>query len=287
MHIGIFYVNNIFNRIDDLVNYLKIVIAYLLLFQTAYLYGQTYQSLYKAGLAAYEAGQDTVFLEKIQYANELRIDHQTIMYQLAIALVLDGQLDSSCYYLSKVIEINAINYDLSAMELQKLKGLAAFQEIIRRQRFLKTPYLLADTAQLINDASMHIQNVAFDSIKRMFVLSSINKGNLFWLETTGVLLPVLDLPLPVSPTGMAVNSQANIWLAAMGVVEEGLAPADGQLNKAFLYKIDLTTSSILKSFQVKDEKPHLFGDVFVNGGWWWYRFRIASKMKFMCSIMKL
>ncbi|MFT6036796.1 MAG: hypothetical protein ACI9XJ_002384 [Marivirga sp.] len=265
MHIGIFYVNNIFNRIDDLVNYLKIVIAYLLLFQTAYLYGQTYQSLYKAGLAAYEAGQDTVFLEKIQYANELRIDHQTIMYQLAIALVLDGQLDSSCYYLSKVIEINAINYDLSAMELQKLKGLAAFQEIIRRQRFLKTPYLLADTAQLINDASMHIQNVAFDSIKRMFVLSSINKGNLFWLETTGVLLPVLDLPLPVSPTGMAVNSQANIWLAAMGVVEEGLAPADGQLNKAFLYKIDLTTSSILKSFQVKDEKPHLFGDVFVSG----------------------
>jgi hypothetical protein len=78
-------------------------------------------------------------------------------------------------------------------------------------------------------------------------------------------LPVLDLPLPVSPTGMAVNSQANIWLAAMGVVEEGLAPADGQLNKAFLYKIDLTTSSILKSFQVKDEKPHLFGDVFVSG----------------------
>jgi hypothetical protein len=51
----------------------------------------------------------------------------------------------------------------------------------------------------------------------------------------------------------------------MGVVEEGLAPADGQLNKAFLYKIDLTTSSILKSFQVKDEKPHLFGDVFVSG----------------------
>lgn len=239
-------------------------ISLFLFFSVSSTVAQNYREYFAMAEKAYQIGKFTLFQQYLVEANKLRPNHQTIMYELAKAFALNDQLDSSCYYLESVIAIDAIHYDISDADLSKLKGTPYFERIVKKQQFLIQPILAADTVLSIKDPSLHIEDVAFDHLNQQFLLSSINKRNIYSLRPSGEIVAILSEQLAVSPTGIALDQAGYLWAAAMGIPEGGLNPESEFLNKSFLYKIDLKKGKIDQKFEIKDALPHLFGDVFIS-----------------------
>jgi hypothetical protein len=227
-------------------------------------FAQDYVTAYNNGKEAFEAKNYKAYLREMQTANQIRPNHQTIMYHLALAQSLNDNSDSACYWLRKVINIDAYNYPLDKEQLKGLKESSCYQQLVNRQEFLQNELLSSATLLSIADSSLHIEGVAYDANNRRFLVSSINKRNIFAIDQNGNAMAILKEALPLSQTGMAIDAAGFLWVAAMGIKEGGLSEDSPQIDRSSLFKIDLIKGEVIEKYELSDDEPHLFGDLIIN-----------------------
>jgi len=227
-------------------------------------FAQDYIEVYNKGKAAFEAKEYKLYLSKMQEASQLRANHQTIMYHLAMGHSLNNNSDSACYWLRKVINIDAYNYSLDTEQFKNVKETDCFQQLLSRQAFLQNELMSSATLFSVADSSLHIEGITYDAANRRFLVSSINRRNIFALDQNGNPKALLNDPLPLSPTGMAIDSDGYLWATAMGVKEGGLKDDNSNLYQSALYKINLAEGKVLEAYHLEDSNEHLFGDLLIT-----------------------
>ena len=227
-------------------------------------FAQDYVTAYNNGKEAFEAKDYKAYLREMQTANQIRANHQTIMYHLALAHSLNDNSDSACYWLIKVINIDAYNYPLDKEQLKGLKESSCYQQLVKRQEFLQNELLSSTTLLSLADSTLHIEGVTYDANNRRFLVSSINKRNIFAIDQNGNATAILKETLPLSPTGIAIDTDGFLLVTAMGIKEGGLSEDSPQIDRSALFKIDLTKGEVIEKYELSDGEPHLFGDLIIN-----------------------
>ncbi|HET8859357.1 hypothetical protein [Marivirga sp.] len=237
-------------------------LTFLLILSVSSLKAQTYQSHFQEASSAYKANDYSQMLVEMKNAHRLRPQHQTLIYYLAIAHSLNNNIDSANYWLRKVVSIDAKNYDLERGDFNKLKNTQAYKDLSAYQLEMMKTIINSDTAFVINDQTLHIEDVAYNPFQNSYLLSSINKRNIYSFTGEG-LKTVFEKSFPFAITGMTIQDSI-LWFAGAGFLEAGLDQNDSNLEKSKLYKANLKNGVLLDSISVEDNQNHIFGDVVLS-----------------------
>ncbi|GAA5024437.1 hypothetical protein GCM10011506_08070 [Marivirga lumbricoides] len=237
-------------------------IIFFFLLHLARLQAQTYQDHFKAAAKAYETEDYKLMLSEARNAYQLRPQHQTLIYYLSMAYALNDEVDSANYWLRKLITIDAENYDIDREDFNAIRQSEGYKSVKAYQQFMNKAIIQPDTALVIPDTQLHIEDVAFDTAKNRYLVSSINKRNIFWVENNQ-LRKLFQKDFPLAITGMEMQDKI-LWFTAAGFPEAGIPAGDPELDTSILYKADLERGVLLDSFSVSDGAPHIFGDLLIT-----------------------
>ncbi|WP_375581052.1 hypothetical protein ABWH96_08625 [Marivirga tractuosa] len=237
-------------------------LSFLFILSVLTVNAQTYQSHFQEASSAYKAGDYSQMLVEIKNSHKLRPHHQTLIYYLAIAHSLNSNIDSANYWLREVLSIDAKNYDIDIDDFENLKSTQAYKDLSAYQAELLKPIINSDTAIVIPDEELHIEDVAYNPFENRYLLSSINKRNIYSFKI-GELKPLFENPFPLAITGMAIQDTI-LWFTGAGFSQAGLDENDPNLETSKLYKADLKTDIVLDSFSVEDSETNVFGDVILS-----------------------
>ncbi|NMM47370.1 NHL repeat-containing protein [Marinigracilibium pacificum] len=221
---------------------------------------QDYYSIYKEALKAREEKDYPAFLELIQASNSLRPNNQMVMYSLAEALTLNEEYDSAIYCLNKVVQIDAINYSIDKDIFEPLKAVKGYQQLNYNKGIMNAVEVTSDTALVINDPFLHLEDIEYIQGKNLFIVSSINKRQLYSVTNDGITKPIMKKPFDRSPTGICLDDEGMLWVATAGFKQGGAQKKF--LNTSVIYKIDPENGKVLKQYKIAGES--LTGDLFIN-----------------------
>ncbi len=235
---------------------------FIILIGSLSLRAQNYQSVFKEAVTAYNNEQYSEMLTLVKEANTMRANHQTIMYYLALAYALNNKSDSANFWLQKVVNIDAINYPIESSDFENLKSTDDYKNLLTHRNYLLESGNNSDTVMIISEPNLHIEDIAFNPFQDTYLVSSINLKNIFSIKE-GKATSVFSTNFPFAITGMAIQDSI-LWFTAAGFPEAGISEKDDIFENSMLYKANLNSYQLLDSFQVKDDLPHLFGDLFIN-----------------------
>lgn len=241
---------------------MRIIFSLLFILCFLSLKAQTIQSHFQEASSAYKAEDFSQMLLEIKKAHALSPQHQTLIYYLAKAYSLDNNIDSANYWLREAISIDAKNYDIQNDDFENLKSTQAYKNITAYQTEMLKPIISSDTAVVIPDEELHIEDVAYNPYEKSYLLSSINKRNIYSFKE-GQLKPLFENPFPLAITGMVVQDNI-LWFTGAGFPQAGLDENDPYFETSKLYKADLKTAVVLDSFSVYNSETNIFGDVILS-----------------------
>ncbi len=241
---------------------MRIIFSLLLFLCFLSIKAQTIQSHFQEASSAYKAEDYSQMLVEIKKAHELSPQHQTLIYYLAKAYSLNSNIDSANYWLREVISIDAKNYDIESDDFEGLKNTQAYKNITDYQTEMLKPIVNSDTTIVIPDEELHIEDVAYNPYDKSYLLSSINKRNIYSFKE-GELKPFFENPFPLALTGMVVQDTI-LWFTGAGFSQAGLVEDNPNFETSKLYKADLKKGIVLDSFSVEDSETNVFGDVIVS-----------------------
>jgi hypothetical protein len=240
---------------------MRIILPLLLMLCFLSLKAQTIQSHFNKASSAYKAEDYSDMLVEIKKAHALSPQHQTLIYYLAKAYSLNSYIDSANYWLREVVSIDAQSYDIQSDDFENVKSTQSYKSIIAYQAEMMKPVINSDTAIVIPDEELHIEDVGYNPVDKSYLLSSINKRNIYSFKK-GKLNPFFENPFPLAISGMAVQDNM-LWFTGAGFSQAGLDEHDPNFETSKLYKADLKTGIVLDSFSVENSETNVFGDVII------------------------
>lgn len=241
-------------------NVFNLCIFFFFLFLTAN--GQSFQDHFKAAVSAYESGQYVKMLEEIRTAHALRPEHPTIIYYLAMGNAVNGNVDRANCLLRKVLTDDAVNYDIAHEGFKNIFASAGYENLLDYKAEMQKRVISSDTVLVIPDHELHIEGLAYDSLNKRILVSSINKRNVFVAEE-GYIRPLFEKDFSLGITGIVPGDNI-LWFTASGFSASGIPENDPLLGTSILYKADLEHEILLDSFMLKDGMQHGFGDLIIS-----------------------
>lgn len=224
--------------------------------------GQAYMNAFEKAKTYYQEKSYSAFLTAIKEANCLRPNHQTIMYYVGTAYALNQMPDSALYWLKEVMTIDAEHYPLETVDLENLKKANGFAALKAYRDYMKQVEVNSDTALVIAETDIHLEDIAYDALQQQYLATSINKRNLYKIDQAGNAETYFNRPFPLSLTGITTTPDGKAWVSAAGFIQGGLSQESALLNTSKLYRIDLAKQKLLDSMSIDDGKEHVFGDVY-------------------------
>jgi len=241
---------------------MRIGLFFLIIASFFRLQAQTYRDYYSNTVEAYENKNYELMLSEASKAHRTRPDHQTLIYNLSMAYALNNKTDSANYWLLNLLAIDAKNYNIEKHEFDALKETEEYKDLLAYRKEMMKSVVASDTAFVVNDETLHIEDIAYDNDRDVFLLSSINKRNIYTYQE-GEWKPFFEKSFPLSITGMAVQDDI-LWFTGAGFSQGGLDESDPQFLTSKLYKAELSTGFLLDSISIEDGEQHVFGDLFLN-----------------------
>jgi outer membrane protein assembly factor BamB len=212
---------------------------------------------------ARQANDSARFYEMIVKAGELHPYHQSIMYYRGLAAALTGRQQEAVDFLQKAIWIYA-PFDLSAPELQTLKGTAAFENLKTQQQELLKPIVHSDTAFLISDRTLHPESIAAGEAGEFFV-TSVHKRKITRVDQHGKISGFTTEAQDgiTALLGIKVDKSKKVLWACSSPMPE-MENFD-TLSRSAVFKYDLQSGKLLARFTPDASvKNSVFGDLILN-----------------------
>ena len=205
--------------------------------------------LYKNALDAYQKKDHAAFLENVRAASALRPQHPTLLYQLAVALTLNGRGDDALDVLERVAAMGFVYRAAEDEDLASLRGAPRFTAIAGRFAENAKPAGAATLAFTIPEKGLIPEGLAYDATTKRFFVSSVRRHAIYAIDPTGrARRLVRDLPSGVF--GMVVDAKREtLWAATSALAEK----------KSALLRIDLRSGRVVDT--IRAEGRHHFGDV--------------------------
>jgi len=225
---------------------------------------QGYQHFYNEAKKALEEKHYSEFYTLIEKANALHPYHQTILWYAGMAAALNDKPDESIAFLTKALNINT-GYNLDDPNLNSIRALPAFQQLIRLKEKLSQIVIHSDTGYVIQDRQLHLESVAFDPVDKTLYGGSIHKRKIIKINDKGV---VSDFTPPEkygmgSIFGLRVDAKKRILWACSSPIPE-MQHYDSTLASG-LFQFDIKTGMMVKMCRPLDTlSNHIFGDLVLD-----------------------
>ncbi|MFY0696962.1 MAG: hypothetical protein JXR11_03845 [Balneola sp.] len=218
---------------------------------------------YQLALEAYDAENYSSFLTHIQKANELRPNHRVILYNMAIAYVLNElpvKAIETLKYRSSFYALNDFDQD---EKLAPLKSLPQYQQLLSQIDEQNKPILNSSLHFEFEQKGFHPEGIAIHPESGNFLISDVRCGLISSFNKDGSEhKPILDLKKFGfwGAMGMAIDKQdPNILWVSTSALPNYCEYSDSLDGKSAVLKIDLKKKQLIRSYSV--EGHHVFGDL--------------------------
>ncbi len=218
---------------------------------------------YQLALKAYDSENYSSFLTHIQKANELRPNHRVILYNLAIAYVLNElpvKAIETLNYRSSFYALDDFDQD---EKLAPLKSLPQYQKLLSQIEEQNKPVLNSSLHFEFEKKGFHPEGLAVHPESGNFLVSDVRCGLISSFNRDGSEhKPIVDLKKFGfwGAMGMAFDKQdSNILWVTASALPNYCEYSDSLDGKSAVLKIDLAENKLVQSYSVGGH--HVFGDL--------------------------
>ncbi len=225
--------------------------------------GRYYESL---ALKAYQEKSFSAFLDNMKLAAELRPNHPRLMYNLAVAYALNNKPTEAIAWLRKTTEMGLIFPASKDQDLDSLRNLPEFNEVLKRFEENKAPKISSTPAFTVAEKDLIPESVAYDEREKVFYLSSVYKRKILAITQSGdVKVFAGESDGLWSVMGMKVDATRRLlWVCTTSHQQMTNFVAEDK-GKTAILKYDLKTGKLLAKYSPLDKtKPHWLGDLAIN-----------------------
>jgi sugar lactone lactonase YvrE len=144
-------------------------------------------------------------------------------------------------------------------------GDSAFEAVSARLDSNATPLARAEVAAKLTDPSLLVEDIAWDSRRHRFLLSSIHQRKIFVLNAEGSIVGFAASGAGWGVYGLAIDAaHSRVWATtAASATTEGFVEADS--GRTALVAFDLATAAQVSRVELpRDGKAHVLGDLTVG-----------------------
>ncbi|XWN37065.1 MAG: hypothetical protein ROO71_14035 [Balneola sp.] len=242
---------------------LSIIISVFLFLSSSLSAQSTAGEYYQSANKAFEEKDYPTFLAHLEKANELRPNHRTILYNLAVAQTLNQQFEKAIETLEYRASFYAVNDFDDDEKFNPLKELTTYQRILSHIEEKNQPVLNSSLHFEFEKNGFHPEGVAIHPKSGNFLVSDVRCGLISSFTSDGLKYkPILDLKKLGfwGAMGMAFDKKDSniLWVSTSALSNfcEFSASLEG---KSAVLKIDLETGNLIQSYSVSGN--HVFGDI--------------------------
>jgi hypothetical protein len=227
-------------------------------------FGQDARSFYVEATKALENKNYEQYYASIEKAYSLHPFNQNILWHMGIASALNHKPDEAIAFLNRAINIDA-EFDLNDPNLNTLKDLPKFRQLVKTKEALAATVIRSDTAFILEDRQLHLECVAFDPVGGSLFGGSVHKRKIVKVDDKGV---TTDYTLPAQYNlgavfGLRVDARKRILWACSSPIPE-MQDYDSTVASG-LFQFDLNTGRLVNTFTPADTlRQHLFGDLVLD-----------------------
>ena len=218
---------------------------------------------YQQGVKACTESRFDDCLQHFQTANQLRPNHQIIMYHLARAYSFNENIDSSAHYLRSSLAIKA-DWDLADSAFNNWNSSDRFQALVAFQQNQMAAVKLSEPVVRLTDRTLHIESIAYDPKSNHLFLGSVHQQKILRVDLNDQ--SVTDFKDTAahglwSIFGMKVDT-LNRYLWVCSTATDLMVQADSSLEgSAMVYQFDVDSGDVIATFTLNDTTNHWFGDL--------------------------
>ncbi|MCF7840466.1 MAG: hypothetical protein K9N22_06780 [Candidatus Marinimicrobia bacterium] len=228
------------------------------------------QEIYQEGMAAYEDGDFSAYLNAMKRAHDVRPHHPSVVYNLASAQALTGNHDSALFWLNRFADLGFAGRPEHDSDFVSLQPLPLFQAVV--QRIAENDFLQGEPEIVfsLSDSTLLTEGIAADSHANTFFISSIHQRKIVKIDGNGEIttfIPSGKYGLG-SVFGMAADTTRNLLWATSSILDLGQQNNPGdEIGESGLFAFQLNSGELVhKILLPADTLNHLFGDLTVTPG---------------------
>jgi sugar lactone lactonase YvrE len=219
------------------------------------------------GIAAYQRGDYSAFLENFKEALKLSPSNPRVIYNLACGYSLLGKKQEAFYWLNKFVE-SGLELNIEGdTDFDSIRDSEEFKEIVKKHKKVKTPVLTSKIACKVPEKDLIPEGIAFDPVTETLYLSSLYKSKIisvdkkgnkedFTAERQDGLWCVL---------GMKVDAKRRILWAISSVEPLMRSYKKEEAGQSGVFKYDLNTGRLIKKYLLDNKSGnHLLNDLVIN-----------------------
>lgn len=271
---------------------LSIIISVFLFLSSSLSAQSTAGEYYQSANKAFEEKDYPTFLAHLEKANELRPNHRTILYNLALAYTFNEEFEKAIEILGYRASFYAINDFDEDQKFDPLKELTTYQQLLSDIEEQNQPVLNSSLHFKFEKKGFHPEGITIHPESGNFLISDVRCGLISLFNKDGSEhKSVLDLKKLGfwGAMGMAFDKQdSNILWVTTSALPNYCEYADSLEGKSAVLQIDLKNKKLIRSYSMM-EGNHVFGDlvisengtVYISDSSEPFIFRIAPKKDFL------
>lgn len=226
---------------------------------------QQFNFFYQESKKAFEAGDYGQMLLQLQKADSLMENHPVILYQLAIAYLLNQQDEKVCQVLMRLIRQDHSFMPEKDSNFYALPQETCFANLVRERERLSLP--IANSQPLsygLPHPDYHPECIAFSPKQKTFWTGSVRRRNIGYWDKKGQFFEYIDETQGLyAILAMKFSNDGKVlWLSTAAIPEMRGFRKDLE-GKAQIIALYLNTLDI-KRYEIFDNEQHLFSDFAIH-----------------------
>ncbi len=219
---------------------------------------------YKLGIANYEAGDYSGFLEKMMKADGFRPFYPPVIYNISAGYALAGKEDQALEYLKSYLAFNSLvdfesdsDFD-SIRDSEKFKSTIALAQNLSKKIHASQPYKTISGAR-------HIESIAINTETDELYLGDVNARKVFVFNRKEALNTIIDFqeyPDLYGVMGLDFHKNSNTLWVCSSALPQIVNYDESLAGSSSLFSIDLNTKIVKHHGTLKD--GNTFGDLIVS-----------------------
>jgi hypothetical protein len=215
-------------------------------------------------MQAYKEKDTTSFLQHAQRAAELRPDHGGVVYALASAYALMGDMQKAVETLGRFASMGYYANLAADSDLTRLSGAAGYDRVRQAVEANRRPVVKSEVAFTLPERDLLTEGIAYDPAMRRFFVGSVHHRKILQVDRSGrasEFVPAGQDSL-WAPLGMRVDSARRVLWVAAATVPQMIGYDSTESGRSGLFRYDLATQRLTGRFLTPaDSGGHLLGDL--------------------------
>ena len=219
----------------------------------------------QAAIKAYRAKNKHEFLVQIAKANADIPNHPRLIYNLAVAKTLNGLKTEALDSLERLAKMG-LSYAFEQNEdLKPLYETERFKAILSQTARNRSPINASEKLFEVGDKELIAESVAYDPKSGSYFVGSVHQRKIIEIGKDGMQT---DYSRPEdglwSVLGIRVDPVRGYLWAASSAVPQMKGFKESEKGRAGIFKYDLRTRKLLRTFLLPTGEPHLLGDLAID-----------------------